>query len=180
MQKQYLLIVDDKDNFLGEYKEKETCHTGRGFHHRAFVVCLFNKKNEILLQYRKHKRWDKFWDVTAISHVLHQEHYDETYQEAAQRALMAEMGIENIKLKKTGGFNYFAKYGKQCENEYCAVLVGNYDGEIFPNKNLIYEYRWMDKNELIKDCRKNPKIYAPWTILTAELLSAPSCKDSGR
>lgn len=168
---QYLLLVDNNDTFLGKYEEKEICHTGQGIRHRAFVVCIFNDKDEILLQYRKHKRWDKFWDVTAISHVLHLPTHDETYQEAASRSLKKEMGIEGVAIKKIGGFDYFAKYGEQCENEYCAVLVGNYSGNIIPNPEDVYEYKWMEKEQFIADCKNNPSIYAPWTILAAEQIS---------
>jgi isopentenyl-diphosphate delta-isomerase len=172
MKKQFLLVVDDTDTFLGEYKEKELCHRGKGIHHRAFVVCLFNKKNEILLQLRKHKRWDKFWDVTSISHVLHLPDYDETYEQAGRRSLKDEMGITGVALKKVGGFNYFAEHkNDMCENEYCAVLVGTYTGDVFPNSEVLYKYKWMDKKAFITDCKKNPRVYAPWTLFTAELLN---------
>ncbi len=178
MDKQYLLLVDSKDNFLGEYKEKEICHTGKGFHHRAFVVCVFNRRGEILLQYRKHKRWDKYWDVAAISHCLHLEDHDESYDEAARRALKAEMGLSPRYLDSIGGFNYFARYGEQCENEYCSVLVTDWSRKVFPNMDVMYKYKWMGKEEFIKDCKDNPDIYAPWTILTAELLGRPAGKYS--
>lgn len=171
MDKQYLLLVDSKDNFLGEYKEKEICHIGKGFHHRAFVVCVFNRRGEILLQYRKHKRWDKFWDVTAISHVLHFEDHDESYDEAARRALQIEMGITPRTIEKVGGFNYFARYQDQCENEYCSLLTTSWDKKVFPNMNIMYRYKWMGVEEFIQDCNENSDVYAPWTILTADLLS---------
>ncbi len=172
MKKQYVLLVDDKDTFLGKYEEKEKCHRGKGIHHRAFVVCLFNEKSEILLQLRKHKRWDKFWDVTSISHVLHLIDHDEMYEEAGRRSLRDEMGIKDVSLRKIGGFNYFAKdKNDMCENEYCAVLVGTYNGEIKPNLDLIYEYKWMNIKAFIADAKKHAFLYAPWTILTAELVA---------
>src|SRR5579864_2189064 len=122
MNDQKLLLVDNNDTFLGEYTEKELCHTGNGKHHRAFVVVVFNDANQILLQKRKHKRFDNVWDVAAISHVLHLSDHDETYEEAALRSLKTEMDIPEISLQKIGAFNYFARYGTQCENEYCAIL----------------------------------------------------------
>ncbi len=171
MKQQQLLLVDNNDTFSGKYEEKEICHRGKGIHHRAFVVCLFNEKNEILLQLRKHKRWDKFWDVTSISHVLHLTDHDESYEEAGLRSLKDEMGIEDVDLQKIGGFNYFAEYkNDMCENEYCAVLVGIYNGKVKPNLDLIYEYKWMNTIAFTTDTKKYPQIYAPWTILTAEVL----------
>lgn len=173
MEKQYLLLVDENDNFSGKWEEKEICHTGNGLHHRAFVVVIFNNKGEVLLQKRKHKRWDGYWDVSAISHVLHLQDHDETYEEAALRSLKHEMGIPQIPLQKVGGFNYFAKDGKQCENEYCAVLVGEYNGGVALNKKVGYEYSWMDKEKFITDCIDNKKKYTPWTKRTVAQLFLP-------
>lgn len=170
MDTQRLLLVDNNDNFLG-YEEKEVCHTGQGIHHRGFVVCIFNDMDQILLQKRKHKRFDNLWDVTAISHPLHLPDHDETYEEAGLRALKDEMGIQNVSLQKIGGFNYFAKYGEQCENEYCAVLTGRHNGEVHINSEMVYESNWMSVSIFIKDCGDNSSIYAPWTLLTANILA---------
>jgi len=171
---QYLILVDNNDNLLG-YEEKEKCHNGKGLHHRAFVVCLFNNKNQILLQKRKHKRFDKLWDVSAISHPLHLSDHDESYEEAALRSLKTEMGIvrtnDYLHLQNLGGFNYFAKYGDQCENEYCAVLAGEYNGDVKPNMDVVYDYKWLNKKVFIKDCKKNPNTYAPWTTLASKVLT---------
>lgn len=171
--KQFLLLVDDQDNFSGKYAEKEKCHYGNGLHHRAFVSLLQNKKGEVLLQKRKHKLWNGYWDVSAISHVLHLPDHDESYEEAANRSLKREMGIFGVTLTKTGAFNYFVKEGKFCENEYCAILVGNYEGKVTPNSDVVYEYAWMDRDAFITDVISNPKKYTPWTILTVAKLFLP-------
>lgn len=165
-----LILVDEQDNETGEYADKGECHFGDGLHHRAFVVLLYNSKGEVLLQYRKHVRWDKFWDLTAISHVLHLGDRNETYEEAANRSLNDEMGIDRVTLKKIGGFNYFAKYHSHCENEYCAVLVGEYNGDVRPNPDVVYEYRWTDEKQFIEDVKNNPSAYTPWAIETATIL----------
>lgn len=170
MDTQYLILVDENDNILG-YEEKEKCHTGLGLRHRAFVVCIFNSKDQILLQKRKHKRFDNVWDVSAISHPLHLSEYDESYEEASLRSLKTEIGIENVALKKIGGFNYFAKYGNQCENEYCAVLIGFYNGKVLPNMNVVYDCKWVEKQKFINDCKENPAVYAPWSVLASGVLT---------
>ncbi|MEN9406843.1 MAG: hypothetical protein RLZZ455_59 [Candidatus Parcubacteria bacterium] len=169
--RQQLIIVDENDVPTGAYEDKGECHFGDGIHHRAFVVLLENSKGEVLLQLRKHVRWDKYWDLTAISHVLHfSEGHDETYEEAANRSLKDEMGIRDVSIEKIGGFNYFAKYHAHCENEYCAVLVGKYNGEVAANPDVIYEYKWMPKQEFITDVKKNPEKYTPWAIETVKFL----------
>lgn len=166
---QQLILVDEKDNFLG-YEKRITCHTGKGIHHRAFVVLLENSAGEVLLQRRKHQLWDGFWDTTAISHPLHFNDHDESYTEAGNRALMLEMGIDPVILDKIGGFNYFAPHGEYCENEYCAILVGAYEGDVILNPDSVYEYKWMNKNEFITLCKNEDKTLTPWAILTGKKL----------
>jgi len=168
--RQMLILVDDEDNPSGKYADKGECHFGTGLHHRAFVVVLYNEKNEVLLQLRKHVRWDKFWDVTAISHVLHLGNRNETYEEAANRAFRDEMGIENIHLEKIGGFNYFAKYHGHCENEYCAVLVGKNNRKVMPNDDLMYEHKWILEKDFFTDVDTYPERYTPWAIETVAIL----------
>jgi isopentenyl-diphosphate delta-isomerase len=168
--RQMLIVVDENDTPTGQYEDKGECHFGNGIHHRAFVVLLENSKDEVLLQLRKHVRWDRFWDLTAISHVLHLPDHDETYEEAARRALKIEMGITDVTLKKIGGFNYFARYHAHCENEYCAILIGTYDGEYVSNRSVVYATKWMKKDAFYDDVAKNPDKYTPWAVLAvAEL-----------
>lgn len=165
-----LILVDENDNPTGEYADKGECHFGEGLHHRAFAVVLKNRKNEVLLQLRKHVRWDKFWDVSAISHVLHLPERNETYVEAGNRSLRDEMGIDDLALEKISGFNYFAKYHSHCENEYCAVLVGEYNGEVVVNPDLVYEHKWLPEADFIADTEADPEKYTPWAIETAKVL----------
>lgn len=165
-----LLLVNDQDNFLG-YASKKECHTGEGKKHRAFVTLLFDSQNQVTLQKRKHRLFDNLWDLTAISHPLHlDDGHDENYQEASDRALKKEMGIESVSVKKVGAFNYFAQDGENCENEYCAVLIGRYDGEYKPNPEEVYEMKQMLFDEFIKDVKKNPKKYTPWAVMAVGVL----------
>lgn len=166
MAEQYLILVDENDNFLGKYAPKSRCHTGRGLHHRAFTILILNKKREVLLQKRKHKLWDGYWDLTN-SHPLHAEEKDEKYEQAAKCCLKREWGIE-IPVKKLFSFNYYAKYGNFCENEYCAFLVGEYNGEVYPNPKVAYGYKWMSLEKLLKDIKINREVYTPWAIRALE------------
>lgn len=169
---QMVILVDENDNFLGKYAPRHEAHIGKGLHHRAFVCFVLNGKGEILLQKRRHWLWDGLWDLSAVSHPLFIEGREESYQEAASRALKKEMGIERVKVGKIGGFNYYAKHDKDdgCENEYCAILFGRYDGSVAPDKEDVYEHKWMDFQEFVKDIKKQPQIYTPWAILTGETL----------
>lgn len=163
---QKVILVDKKDRFVG-YGDSKEAHLGHGRRHRAFVTVLFDSQNRVILQRRKHRLFDGLWDLTAISHPLHLNGRDESYQEASDRALAKEMGIGHVRVKKVGAFNYFAKDGANCENEYCAILVGKYDGQFEPNNNEIYETRQMELSEFIKDIEGKPKIYTPWAQIAA-------------
>lgn len=169
-----VILVDEKDKLLG-YAPKVECHTGKGRHHRAFATLLFNSKGQVLLQKRKHKLFDGLWDLTAISHPLHLEEgsegiksskgnkgRDETYQEASDRALFREMGISHVTVRKVGAFNYFARDGKNCENEYCAVLTGDFNGKFKASRDEVYEAKWVEFADFIRDIAKNPNNYTIW------------------
>lgn len=167
---QTILACSDQGKFL-EYIPKEVGHTGEGRRHLAIAVLLYNKKGQVLLQKRKHKIFDNIWDVTGATHPLHKDSRDETLEEATLRCLEVEYGItEKISLKNLGFFNYFAKYGDYCENEHCALMVGEYNDPLNLNPEAGYEYKWMDKKDFLVDLAKNPQNYTPWAREGIKLL----------
>lgn len=159
-----IIVCDDKGNPTGEYIPKEAGHTGLGKHHLAITVLIYNKSGEVLLQKRKHKRFDGLWDLTGATDLYHFENgKSESFEEATLRCLEREYGVSKVNnLKNLGGFNYFAKWDDLCENEYCAMIVAEYDGEIKLNKKVAYEAKWVDKKELLKDMEENRQKYSPW------------------
>lgn len=170
---QIILAVDDQGKFL-EYIPKEVGHRGEGRRHLAITVLLYNSKGQVLLQRRKHKIFDNLWDLTGATHPLHKDEVDESLDEATRRCLKEEWGIEEIKLRNLGAFNYFAKDGEYCENEHCAILVGEYNGEVSLNPKAGYEYKWMDKQEFLKDIEANPQKYTPWVTEGVKILKKMS------
>lgn len=166
---QIISAVDDSGKFL-RYIPKEEGHRGEGIHHLAITVFIFNSKDEVLLQKRKHKVFDNFWDNTASTHQLHLADHDETDEEATLRTLKREYEIENIVLQNLGGFNYFEKYGDYCENEFCKLLVGIYDGEVKLNPEVGYSYRWIVKEDFLKELEEKPEEYTPWCKVAAKIL----------
>lgn len=168
---QTILSVDDNGKFLG-YIPKEEGHTGEGRRHLAIAVLLQNSKNQVLLQKRKHKIFDNIWDITGATHPLHLENKtNESLEEATGRCLAEEWRIkQKIALKNLGFFNYFAQYGDNCENEHCFLMIGQYDGEVSLNPDLGYEYKWVEKEEFLKDIAQNPANYTPWAKEAVRLL----------
>src|SRR3990167_5245248 len=164
-----VVLVNSTDVRRG-YADVEEAHTGRGKKHRAVVTLLFDSQNQALLQRRKHRLFGGLWDLTAISHPLRINGRNESYQEASDRALRKEMGISSVDIKNVGGFNYFAKDGQNCENEYCAVLTGQFNGKFRPNSREVYEAKWAGYEDFIVDIAKNPSKFTPWAKKAVKVL----------
>ncbi len=167
-----IIVCDDSGNKTGEYIPREVGHTGEGKHHLAITVLLINNKRQVLLQERKHKRFDKLWDLTGATDLYRFEgNKDETYEEATLRCLKKEYGIEKVdNLENLGGFNYFAKWGQYCENEFCVMMVGEYDAEVNLSLEAGYSYKWVNKEDFLKDIETNPQNYTPWAIEGVKVL----------
>lgn len=162
MEKQIILAVDDNGEFSG-YIPKEEGHIGEGKRHLAITVLLFNNQDQVLLQRRRHKIFDNIWDLTGATHPLNREEGDESWEDATRRCLETEYGIkEKIPLENLGFFNYFAKYGELCENEHCAMIIGEYNGDIKLNLDVGYECKWIGRERFLKDIENNPSKYSAW------------------
>lgn len=181
MDDQIILAVDEKGYFKGEYIPKSVGHTGKGKKHLAITVLLENDKGEVLLQRRKHKIFDNIWDMTASTHQLHRkDRSDETNKEATLRALKVEYGIDAVReIREVGFIDYFAKYGKHCENEHDIILTGKYNGPIDLNTVIAYEYDWVNKTTFLNDIEQNPDRYTPWSVKAAKLLKGKGFLKNG-
>jgi isopentenyl-diphosphate Delta-isomerase len=143
-----LLIVNSDDNIINS-NTRENCHAGDGILHRAITVFIFNDKNEILLTRRSNLKelWPGFWDTSFSTHVYN----NETYEQSAEKRVVEELGFL-CKLKYLLKFQYQAKYlNLGSENEVCALLIGNYNGEVIPNIDEVSEYKWISIENLKKD-----------------------------
>jgi len=167
---QTVILVDDRDRILG-YAPRNKCHKGRGKRHRAFVIFLYNKTKMILLQKRKHKLWDNFWDVTAASHPLRIGKSNESYLQATARCLKDEWGIDKMKLKKIGTFRYFEKQKNYCENEYCSLFVGEYNGKLSIDPKYVYDFKWISLKQVLSEVKENPEAFTPWFRHAIKILS---------
>ncbi len=168
-----LILVDDNDNEIGT-DTRENCHSGKGKRHRAYTSLLFHD-GKLLLQQRSRKKllWPGAWDVSFTSHV----YPGETYQQAASRRAREELKAEVGTLEDVHSFVYFAPQGKNSENEFCRVLVGDFDGKMSPNGDEIMAVRWAKVPELKADVTAHPDSYTPWFRLSFEgFLKSPASK----
>lgn len=169
LKSQIILAVDDSGKFL-EYIPRMVGHIGVGRRHLGITILVFNNRGQILLQKRKHMVFDNIWCFSGDTHPYNLDGRDETLDEASKRALKEDFNIEGIELENLGFFNYFEKDGKYCENEYCAMVVGEYNGEIKMNPDHGYDFAWMDKKDFLKEVEENPEKWAPWVFGGAKIL----------
>jgi len=163
---EYILTVDENDNVIGK-EEKVKCHLGDGILHRAFTLMVFNDKNELLITKRSKEKmlWPGIWDGSISSHP----NEGESYEEAGRRRCPQELGVECDDVKLLLKIRYQTPYKDVgSENEIDAALVVKGINEVFPNKEEISEYKYVDLKELEEDIKNNPEKYAPWFIIIFE------------
>ena len=158
-----ILIVNGNDQVVGQ-DTRENVHFGNGILHRAITIFIFNDKKEILLTKRSFskKLWPDFWDTSCSTHVLQ----NEAYEQAGERRLYDELGF-SCKLKLISKFQYQAKFKNiGSENEICALLIGNYAGDINPNSDEISNYKWIGIEQLKNEI--NNADISPWLKIAFE------------
>lgn len=162
-----LLLVDEDNNVIVQ-EEKVACHLGDGLLHRAYSCFVFNKKKELLIAKRAEGKmlWPLYWENSCSSHPVE----GETCVSHGEKRLQEEMGF-SCQLEDKGSFVYHAKYkdiGSEYEN--CAILIGEYDGEVNPNPEEVAETKWISLDDLRQDIKKDDSQYVPWLILALEKL----------
>lgn len=164
-----LVLVDEDDNQIG-VKEKVAAHLGDGDLHRAFSILVFNSKGETLVTRRSAEKmlWPLYWDSACASHPLE----NEVQEAAGERRLTEELGF-TCKLKNADTFQYKEKYlDVGSENEICAILIGDYDGEVHPVAEEVADYKWMSVRDVLDEMAQNPDKYTIWFKIELDRLIA--------
>jgi isopentenyl-diphosphate delta-isomerase len=165
MEKERIILVDEKDNEVGT-EEKIRAHQDGGKLHRAFSIFVFNGRGEMLMQKRAQGKYHcpGLWTNTCCSH----QKPGETLEQAAHRKLRQEMGFDT-ELKEIFTFIYKASFDNGLtEHELDHVLVGRFDGEPEPNPDEAGDFRWASIAAVKKDVAKNPGMYTPWFKIILE------------
>jgi len=163
-----LVLVNEKDEPVG-LMEKMDVHR-KALLHRAFSVFLFNSEGQMLLQRRALEKYHSggLWTNTCCSHP----YPDETPVEAASRRMHEELGF-NAVVKPAFHFIYKAALDNELtEFEFDHVLVGTYDGQVFPNKDEVSDYRYMSMQELRVSLEDQPHHYTAWFKIAFPMLEA--------
>lgn len=158
------MVVDENDEVVGT-KTRAECHAGDGILHRAITVLLFNSKGEVLITRRSQMKtlWPGFWDTSCSTHV----YPGETYEQAGERRLPQELGIES-KLTMVTKFVYHTPFGDVgSEYEMCALLVGVYNNVITFNPEEVSEIAWIQPPRSVEEITQQ-KDYTPWLVAGLE------------
>lgn len=157
-EKNYVILVDDKDNPIGEM-EKMEAHQ-KGLLHRAFSVFIYNDKNELMLQQRALTKYHTpgLWTNTCCSH----QKVGESNIEAGQRRLMEEMGF-TVPLREKMSFTYKTPFENGLtEHEFDHILVGYYNDAPNPNPDEVESWKWESLDNIKRDIALNPEKYTAW------------------
>jgi isopentenyl-diphosphate delta-isomerase len=153
-----VILVDVSDNTIGTM-EKMEAHK-KGLLHRAFSVLLFNSNGELLIQKRSSSKYHSagLWTNTCCSHPRP----DEKIEDAIQRKLMQEMGIDAQPV-----FAYKFIYRIDLENglkehELDHVFIGTYDGEPEINQDEAEDWKFVSLAGLNKNIKAHPENFTFW------------------
>ena len=158
MPDEYVILVDEQDNEIGQLEKMEAHRLG--LLHRAFSIILFNLKGEMLLQQRAAHKYHSplLWTNTCCSH----QRPGESNQAAAKRRLNEEMGME-VELTESFSFLYKAKLDQGLtEHELDHVLFGYTNENPVINTEEVAAYKWISMEALLHDLDGRPEAYTEW------------------
>lgn len=149
---EHVVLLDEEGCPVGT-APKSAVHHARTPLHLAFSIFLFDGQGQALFQQRAlHKlTWPGVWSNACCGHPGP----DEDLATAARRRLAHELGITtDIPLTLAlPDFRYQAAWNGVWENEICPVLVGHYEGPVFPHAAEVAATRWISWESFAASCR---------------------------
>ena len=155
---QEVILVNGQDEQTG-VMEKMEAHQ-KGLLHRAFSIFIFNSRGEMLLQQRASSKYHSpdLWTNACCSHPQP----GESTEKAATRRLREELGFET-KLSGIFSFTYRAVFENGLtEHEFDHVLIGTYNGQVFPNTDEVKDYCFMKPEKIRESLSSHPHKYTEW------------------
>jgi len=153
---EYFYVVDENDNAIGRASRSE-CHR-KGLIHRSVYIIVINDKGEIFLQKRSMNKdlYPGYYACSATGHV----EYGESYEEAAERELKEELGIE-APLKEICKFKCFS----ETEREISALYICRHNGPFKLNSEEISGGEFLKIDEVKRVLESGEKKFAYGSIL---------------
>lgn len=136
-------VVNERGEVIGTAPRNE-CHGNPALVHRAAHVLVFNSDGGLLLQLRS---MDKDiqpgkWDTSVGGHLA----VGETYEEAAEREMGEELGINGVELR----YLYDYPLRNEVESENIRSFMVVYDGGLMHQPEEIDEVRHWSLDEIRK------------------------------
>ncbi|CAN5747836.1 hypothetical protein BH09VER1_BH09VER1_11650 [soil metagenome] len=161
-------VVDEQDEVIGA-KPRELVHVNN-LRHRAVHMVVFNAEGELFLQ--KRSIWkDKnpgVWDSSAAGHV----DSGETYQEAAQRELGEELGIQcalerigKLACSEATGWEFIELYRGTHDGPFTLAPLEVETGAFFPMEQI---RTWL---------KRSPGDFSPVFAQCLNLLESASARE---
>lgn len=116
-----------------------------GCYHVAVHVCIFNSKNQLLIQQRQpfKKGWPNMWDVSVGGSAV----AGESSSQAAQREVLEELGL-SLDLSQERPF-FSMSFSKGFDDFY--LIEQDIDlSKLQLQQEEVCQVRWADKDEVIK------------------------------
>jgi isopentenyl-diphosphate delta-isomerase type 1 len=155
-----MILVDKKDRPLGSV-EREECHK-KGLLHRGIHVLVFNSKGDLLLQKRSmsKKTYPGRWTSSCSGHVS----YGESYDEAAKRELLEEIGIST---KMTELFKFYDD--NPVDREIAKVFVAQHEGPFKIDNDEVDDAKFFSMGEIRRIMSEKLEILTPDFIKVFQL-----------
>lgn len=146
MTEEILDVVDENDRFVRKATRKEVME--KALMHRDARVIIGNINGQLLIQKRSMDKdtYPSHWNIGIVETVKS----GESYEGAAMRGLMEEVGITGISnIQLMHSLLFKIKYTSPKTNEHVKVYKILYDGEIIMQKEEIEDIKFLTKEELI-------------------------------
>lgn len=137
--------VYDKDRQWTRRKHKRGDKMQFGDYHLVVHVCIFNSKNQMLIQQRQpfKEDWSNMWDISAAGSAL----AGETSYQAAEREVLEEIGVklnlENVRPYLTINF-------QEGFDDYYLVEEDLDINALNLQKEEVKAVKWADKEEVLE------------------------------
>jgi len=163
---EYFPEVDENGKTIRKVTRTE-CHAGSFILHPVVHLHVFNTKGELYLQKRALNKdiQPGKWDTSVGGHV----DYGEEIEQALQREVREELGIENFQPIFLTRYKFVSHQEAELVHSYFTV----YEGFITPNKEEISEGKFWTIEDI--EAQTGKKIFTPnfeqeWKIIVKENL----------
>jgi len=160
------LDVVNEDDLVIDRKSRGQC-LKEGLLHRAIAVLLFDEQGRLYIQRRAEgMRWyPDYWTLSVMGHVSS----GETYEDAAEREVAEELGID-CQLKVVGRVETPEwRYDAMIEREFLSVFEGRVANPKIVLSEETREGRFVGFEELVEMTKQESEKFTPDTLLALQV-----------